>query len=232
MVHRLAAQVGIDAALDDREEGLGIAVERLRLAEMLRETLQPAFREVEALAGVGVVGVARAALVERHADVGTDDALRVHVVLRRELVPRAVDVAPEGAALRGELADGAQREHLEAAAVREDRPVPGLEAVQAARGAERVQAGTQVEMVGVAQDDLRPDVFAQVPVIDALDGTDGPDGHEYGGMDPAMVRLDHARAGERMRIGRCLRKFHPSKIVKSREKLVFLWIQLLMNRPI
>ena len=88
-----------------------------------------------------------------------------------------------------------------------------------------------LSVVGVAEDDLRADVFAQVAVMDALDGTDGPDRHEYRGMDLAVVRLQDARTGGGAGIGRSLRKFHLSKIVKSGEKLVFLSMQRLINRP-
>ena len=147
-----------------------------------------------------------------------------------EAVARAVDVALEGATLWGQFADGAQGEHLESPAVREDGTVPGLEFVQAAGRFQRVQAGTQVEVVGVAQDDLRADVLFEVAVIDALDGADGSDGHEDGSMDLAMVRFDDARTGGGMRIGRCLRKFHLSKIVKIPRK-TRIFVSATFNEP-
>ena len=117
---------------------------------------------------------------------------------------------------------------LEAAAVRQDRAVPVLEAMEAAGFPEGVQSGTEIEMVGVAENDFRADILLQIPVIHALDGADGPDGHEDGGMDGAMVGLDDPRAGGGGGIGGGLAEtehlfsFNPSKIAIFRIFLVHL----------
>ena len=90
---------------------------------------------------------------------------------------RAVGRRGEGHALLGDLAAVRQREHLEAAGVGEDRPVPAREAVQAAVRFDHVQARAQVQMEGVAEDDLGAelaDLFGQ----HALDRTIGADRHE------------------------------------------------------
>ena len=135
-------------------------------------------------------------------------------------MPGTVAVGGEPAAFGRELADGRQGEDLEAAAVRQDGPVPMFEFVQSAGLSERVQAGTEIEMIGVPEDDLRLDVLLQVPVIHALDGTDGSDGHEDGGMDLAVVGRDHARAGGGLGIlGSAFKlkhlfSFQPSKLRK------------------
>ena len=47
MFDRPATQVRIDAALDDREHHLAIAVKRFRLVEMAGKTLQPALGEAQ-----------------------------------------------------------------------------------------------------------------------------------------------------------------------------------------
>ena len=57
-------------------------------------------------------------------------------------------------AVRHNFADFCQAENLEPAAVREDGLVPVDESVQPAGGADDVEAGTDVEMVGVAENDL------------------------------------------------------------------------------
>ena len=47
-----------------------------------------------------------------------------------------------------------EREHLETAGIGEDRPVPAREAVQAAVRLDDLEAGPQVEMERVAEDDV------------------------------------------------------------------------------
>ena len=112
-------------------------------------------------------------------------------------MPRSVDVRLEDAAFFGELAALGQREHLEAAAVGQDGPVPRGEGVEAARTAQDVQAGPQVEVVGIAQDDLGVYVFSQVLVVDAFDRTDRSHRHEDGRLDRSVVGGDPAAAGLR-----------------------------------
>ena len=70
-----------------------------------------------------------------------------------------------------------------------------LELVQAAGLEKRIQPGAQVEVVGVAEDDLGLDIRLQIPVIDTLDGSDGAHRHENGGADLTVVGRDHTRAG-------------------------------------
>ena len=172
-----------------------------------------------------MVSVARTAFVEGHHYVGAYDALGVDVVLRREDMPGAVDMALEGTSLGSQAAYLREREHLEAAAVGKYRPVPGLEAVETAGGTQGVQAGAQVQVVGVAQDDLGPDVVHEVAVVHPLDGTDRPDGHEYGSMYVAVIGRQHAGAGVAVRIGGAKRKFHSAKIANSKQFFIFAYLQ-------
>ena len=80
--------------------------------------------------------------------------LDAHALFRAEEHRRAVGRRGEGHALLGDLAAVRQREHLEAAGVGEDRPVPAREAVQAAVRLDHFQARAQVQVEGVAEDDL------------------------------------------------------------------------------
>ena len=96
--------------------------------------------------------------------------------------PREVAVVDraEGDALLVALEDRvAQREHLEAAGVGQDRPVPGHELVQPAELGDQVGAGAEVQVVGVGEDDLRAE-GAQLGRIDALDRRLRPNRHERG----------------------------------------------------
>jgi hypothetical protein len=64
-------------------------------------------------------------------------------------------VGAEVDAFVGDRAELRQREDLEAAAVRQDRLVPVHELVETAGGADDLTARTEVQVVGVAEEDLR-----------------------------------------------------------------------------
>ena len=72
-------------------------------------------------------------------------------------------------AMRPDLANFGEAEHLKSAAVREDGFWPVDETVQAARRADDIHAGTDVEVVGVAEDDLRAHLveFARIKRLHA-----------------------------------------------------------------
>ncbi len=218
MVDRLLAKVRIHAALHYGEKGLLVAIEGFRFPEAFRIAFQPALREIEALAGVGMVGVAGTALVEGHADVGAYDALGIHIVFRSESMPAAVDMALEGAAFRSELAYGTQAEHLEAAAVGEDGTVPVLELVKSARRPEDIQSGTEIEMICIAEDDLGFDIFLKVFMVYPLYGPDSAYGHEDRGAYIAVAGMQDSATGGGMKVGMYLFKFHRPKISKLAEK--------------
>ena len=69
--------------------------------------------------------------------------------------------------------------------------------MEAARVRHHVHAGAQVEVVGVAEDDLRA-VLLQVTRFERLDGTLGAHRHEDGGLDGTVRRPEDARARARM----------------------------------
>ena len=73
----------------------------------------------------------------------------------------------------------AEREDLEAARIGQDRAVPAGEGVQPAELGDHVVAGPEVQVVGVAEDDLRAD-RAQLVRVEALDRPLRADRHERG----------------------------------------------------
>ena len=160
MLGGLDAKVRVCAALDDGEEGLGVSVQGLRLPEALVIALKPALREAEGFGRILAVCVSGAAFVQGHHYVCAYDTLGVYVVFRREEVAGAVYVRLELAAFLRNLADAAEAEYLEAAAVCEDGAVPAFKLVEA--------AGTEVQVIGVAENDLRLDVFLKVPVVNTF----------------------------------------------------------------
>ena len=120
--------------------------------------------------------------------------LDAHRLLGRQEQLVAVDRRGELDAFLGDLAQRAQREHLEAAGVGEDGAVPGHELVQAAEGFNDFQPRAQPQVEGVAQADLGADV-AQVLGRDALDRAVGADRHEGRRVDGAVVEGQAAATG-------------------------------------
>ena len=156
--------------------------------------------QAEALLCVFVVACSGRTLVEGHDDVCADAALDVHHLLGRKGVSAAVDVALEGAAFFRQLADAGKRKHLEAAAIGQDWAVTSVEAVQSASLFQYLCARTQVKMIGVAKDDLSPNVLFEVADGDALHASHRADGHEDGRLYLTVVGRDESGAGIRLRV--------------------------------
>ena len=95
----------------------------------------------------------------------------------------------------------AQRINLVAATVGQNGFVPAIKAVQTTRLLKNFYARSQVQMVGVAQNDLRANVFFQFPLVHSFYGAGSANGHKYGGFYHAMRRLNAACSGIAVRIG-------------------------------
>ena len=192
MVNRPFAEFRIDTTLDDREHNLIVPVQRLGLTEMLEITLKPSLSQFKRLGSVLFVSVTWTALVKRHHYVSADNSLGVNVILWSKSVPRTINVRLETATLLGDFSDFGQREHLESAAVRQDRSVPVLKLVKSADLFQGVETRPQIEMIGVAKDDLGLHILLQVPVIDPFDGAYRPDRHEYRSPHLTMIGGENA----------------------------------------
>ena len=125
-----------------------------------------------------IVALSGRALVEGHDDVGSDDALGIYHVLRREDMLRTVDVGTELTSFFAQLADTRQRENLEAARIGQNGAVPSVELVQSTGFADDVKTRTQIEVVGVAQYDLRLHLLTQFREMHALHASHRSDGHK------------------------------------------------------
>ena len=75
---------------------------------------------------------------------------------------RAVDMATELATLLTKFADACQRENLETSGIRQDRAVPCVELMQSARLTQNVKPRTQIQVVGVTQNNLSLHLFTQL----------------------------------------------------------------------
>ena len=185
-------QVLVRRALHNGEQMLVESVLRRCGVQMRDAAIQPPVRAFHRFPGIAVIAGIRGALVEGHDDVRPDAALDVHGSLRAEQVLAAIDVAAERHALFGDLAAVGQAEHLVAAAVGQNRSLPIHEFVQPARRLQHVGAGAEVQMVSIAQDDLRADVVAQIPLRHRFDRSCRSNRHENRRLDDPVVRCDAA----------------------------------------
>ena len=103
-----------------------------------------------------IVGIGT--FVESHDDVRAEILLNGDGLFGREAMRRAVNVTLEGHTLIVNLAGLRKREDLKAARVGEHGTLPLHELVQAAHIADKFVAGTQIEMIGVAQHERGVDV--------------------------------------------------------------------------
>ena len=178
MVAALAvAQVDVDAALADPELNLvgghGALVDggRERDAGALGPAVGAVRRRFDRLSGRRQAG----ANVERHLDVGTDQALDAHRVLRGQpMLGPVVGRGERGSVL---VDRGLEGEDLEPAGVGEQVAVPPGEPVEPASLGHQFGAGAQHQVVGVAQHDPGAQ-GCQVAPVQRTHRTPGTHGHE------------------------------------------------------
>ncbi len=139
-------------------------------AEVIERAARPGHGEAEALFGAGPIGRILGALVESHANVGAESDLHIDGMLGGEKVRTAVEVRAEADAVVGDFAQRVEGEDLEAAGVSEHGARPTDEAMQAAHAADGFVAGAQIEVIGVAEDDLGAEGFERV-LGDGFDGS-------------------------------------------------------------
>jgi hypothetical protein len=121
--------------------------------------------------------------VEAHCDVGAEPALDLRDLCGREARLGAVVDGAEGDALLVEREDRVpERKYLEATRIREDRPVPARERVDAAELGDDVLSRPEMQVVRVAEDHMRADRTYLVR-MQRLDGGFRSDGHERGRRD-------------------------------------------------
>ena len=110
-------------------------------------------------------------------------------------------MALESNSLFFDLAPVRQRMHLVAAAVGQYRALPSVEPVDATRFLQYFQSGAQVQVVGIAEAYLRPDIVAEFVLVHGFYRGGGADGHENGGFDGSVRGLDKAGASGRVGVG-------------------------------
>ena len=185
-LHALRAQRREDAALHDAEQ----AVAR-PLAEGALAAFGPFHRQPHRDGGRRLLDRPARAFVERHGDVGVEQLLDLDRALGRQPMLRAVDRRAEGDAVGIELAQLAERHHLEAARIGQDRTRPVHEPVQPAQRRHPLGAGPQHQVEGVAQHDLGAGLGDRLRQH-RLDGAGGAERHEGRRLDRAVRGRDAA----------------------------------------
>lgn len=141
------------------------------------------------------------ALIKSHDNVCPDDPLNVHHTLRRKVVLAAIDVRLEAHAFFGDLAVVAQRIHLIAPTVGEDRALPAIEAMQAARPLQNIQPRPKVQVIRVTQNNLCPNIIFQFPLMHCLYRACGSYWHKDGRFDATVIGFKHAGSGFGLGVG-------------------------------
>ncbi|HTQ86824.1 MAG TPA: hypothetical protein VMI93_11475, partial [Candidatus Solibacter sp.] len=153
--------------------------------------LGPGQGEAHALFGAGTRGGILGALVESHADVGTESDLHVDGMFGGKEVGTSVEVGAEADAIVGDFAERAEGENLEASGVGEEGARPTDETMQAAHAPDDFVAGPQVEVIRVAEDDFGAERFKDL-VGDGFDRSLRADRHEDWCLD-GLMREDDLR---------------------------------------
>lgn len=97
--------------------------------------------------------------VKRHDDVRAEILLNLNRFLGGEAMRRAVDVTLEGHAIFVDLAGLRERKDLKATRIRQHGAMPLHEVMQAAHITDQFIAGTQIQMIRIAQNQRGVDVF-------------------------------------------------------------------------
>src|SRR5579884_2154897 len=107
---------------------------------------------------------------------------------------RSVEMRAEGDTFFGDFAEFAEAEDLEAAGIRENGARPGHETVKAAELADSFDAGAQVKVIGVAEENLDTQFFEDILRHSLYRGLCA-DRHEHRGLNGPMGGVQATTAG-------------------------------------
>ena len=124
----------------------------------------------------------------------------------------SVDVRLEFHPLFADFASVFEAVYLKSAAVGEHGAGPGAECVQAAGLFENVGSGAQVEVVGIAQNDVRSGIGSEQVGANPFDGALGSYGHEYGGRNRPVGGVKQSAPRRRMGVFCLDFKLHGTKV--------------------
>ncbi len=139
------------------------------------------------------------ALIEDHGNVRTEGKLNLRSFFRRKEMLGAVEMEAEAHALIAGFSQLGEAEDLITAGIGEDGARPGHELMQPAELADEFVARTQIEMIGVCEDNFRAEFFERF-LGQGFDGSLRAHGHEERSLDGAVGR-GQAAAARAGRIG-------------------------------
>ena len=193
-------QFWIGTALNDREKGLFVAMYGFRRIETLDTAGQPTVRKAERVLSIFEIAGIRRTLIKGHDDVSANDALRIHHVFWGEMVARAINMALERDTFLLDFAAVRQRIYLIATTIGQDGALPSIEAMQAAHLSQRIEAGAQIKVISIAEDDLRSYVVYEFVLVYGLNGARRAHRHENGCLDSAVRSFDRGRTSAGIRV--------------------------------
>ena len=107
----------------------------------------------------------------------------------------AIDMRTELTTLFTQFSYTGQREDLKTATVGEDRFLPSVETVQATSLTEHLKSGSEIQMIGVAKDNLGLHLLAKLFKMHTLDSATRTYRHKYRGFYLAVVGGYDTRTG-------------------------------------
>jgi len=110
-------------------------------------------------------------------------------------------MALEGDALFFNFPTMGERINLKPTTIGQHGALPAIETVDATRSLQHIQAGAQVEVIGIAQADLGVDIVSKFVLVYGFYRSRCAHGHKNRGMDRAVVGLDLSGAGAGVGVG-------------------------------
>ena len=179
-------QIQVRTALIDGKEALMLPQREIPAAA------QPPRGARHALFQRSAIHATRRTFIQSHDDIGTQIRLNLHGAFGAQEMTGSIYMALKSDAFFTDLSHGGERKNLKAATVREDGSIPSHECVESAEPRHQFVAGPQTQVIGVAENHLRPD-FPELRGRDALHRSLRSHGHEGRGENLAVGSLEPSR---------------------------------------
>ena len=156
-----------------------ITIESIGLIISGDTSVKPTVRHAHGLLGIVILARIGCTFIKCHHNVCADLTLGVDDILGCENMLGAVYVTAKLRSFFFDLADVGERIHLIAATVYQYGPIPSDESMKATGSLYHAESRSQIEVIGVSQNDLCIDLGLELGEVDGLDSTGCADRHEY-----------------------------------------------------